>query len=183
MDYDLDGDLDLYVMNNFVTERLTASYREKQNDGKAVSNDQFYRNNGDNTFTNVTLEAGIIYEGFGLGIATGDVNKDGYPDIYVSNDFFERDYLYINQKDGTFKEDIQNETGHVSLASMGSDIADINNDGQYDIFTTEMLPEGDQRLKKMTSFESYDVIHKKQNSFNNKLKLGAKELIILEIKN
>jgi hypothetical protein len=98
-----------------------------------------------------------------LGVSVADVNQDGYPDIYVSNDFFERDYLYINQKNGTFKEDIQNEMGHLSVASMGSDIADINNDGQYDIFTTEMLPEGDKRLKQMTSFESYDVIKAKQH--------------------
>ncbi len=100
---------------------------------------------------------------FGLGVSVCDINQDGYPDIYVSSDFFERDYLYINQKNGTFKEDIQSQMGHLSLASMGSDVGDINNDGKYDLFTTEMLPEGDHRLKTMTLFETYDVNKSKQN--------------------
>ncbi|HEX8021801.1 VCBS repeat-containing protein [Mucilaginibacter sp.] len=163
-DYDNDGDLDCFVLNN--SFRPIESFDFSKN-LRAVVDElggaRLYRNDGGH-FTNVTKEAGIYSSdiGFGLGVSVADVNQDGYPDIYVSNDFFERDYLYINQKNGTFKEDIQNETGHLSLASMGSDIADINNDGQYDIFTTEMLPEGDQRLKKMTAFESYDVIKAKQ---------------------
>jgi hypothetical protein len=163
-DYDNDGDLDCFVLNN--SFRPIESFDFSKN-LRAVVDElggaRLYRNDGGH-FTNVTKEAGIYSSdiGFGLGVSVADINQDGYPDIYVSNDFFERDYLYINQKNGTFKEDIQNETGHLSLASMGSDIADINNDGQYDIFTTEMLPEGDQRLKKMTSFESYDVIKAKQ---------------------
>lgn len=163
-DYDNDGDLDCFVLNN--SFRPIGSF-DFNKDLRSVVDElggaRLYRNDGGH-FTNVTRQAGIFSSdiGFGLGVSVADVNQDGYPDIYVSNDFFERDYLYINQKDGTFKEDIQNETGHVSLASMGSDIADINNDGQYDIFTTEMLPEGDKRLKKMSSFESYDVIKAKQ---------------------
>lgn len=163
-DYDNDGDLDCFVLNN--SFRPIESFDFSKN-LRAVIDElggaRLYRNDGGH-FTNVTKDAGIYSSdiGFGLGVSVADINQDGYPDIYVSNDFFERDYLYINQKNGTFKEDIQNETGHLSLASMGSDIADINNDGQYDIFTTEMLPEGDQRLKKMTAFESYDVIKAKQ---------------------
>ncbi|WPV01531.1 VCBS repeat-containing protein [Mucilaginibacter sp. cycad4] len=163
-DYDNDGDLDCFVLNN--SFRPIESFDFSKN-LRAVVDElggaRLYRNDGGH-FTNVTKEAGIYSSdiGFGLGVSVADINQDGYPDIYVSNDFFERDYLYINQRNGTFKEDIQNETGHLSLASMGSDIADINNDGQYDIFTTEMLPEGDLRLKKMTSFESYDVIKAKQ---------------------
>lgn len=163
-DYDNDGDLDCFVLNN--SFRPIGSF-DFNKDLRSVVDElggaRLYRNDGGH-FTNVTRQAGIFSSdiGFGLGVSVADVNQDGYPDIYVSNDFFERDYLYVNQKDGTFKEDIQNETGHVSLASMGSDIADINNDGQYDIFTTEMLPEGDKRLKKMSSFESYDVIKAKQ---------------------
>ncbi len=163
-DYDNDGDLDCFVLNN--SFRPIESFDFSKN-LRAVVDElggaRLYRNDGGH-FTNVTKEAGIYSSdiGFGLGVSVADINQDGYPDIYVSNDFFERDYLYVNQKNGTFKEDIQNETGHLSLASMGSDIADINNDGQYDIFTTEMLPEGDRRLKKMTSFESYDVIKAKQ---------------------
>jgi hypothetical protein len=164
-DYDNDGDLDCFVLNN--SFRPIGSFDFSKN-LRAVVDElggaRLYRNDGGH-FTNVTKGAGIFSSdiGFGLGVSVADVNNDGYPDIYVSNDFFERDYLYINQKDGAFKEDIQAETGHLSLASMGSDIADINNDGNLDIFTTEMLPEGDRRLKKMTSFESFDVIKLKQH--------------------
>ena len=163
-DYDLDGDLDCYVLNN--SFRPIGSFDFTQNLRQVadeLGGDRLYRNDG-MKYTPVTQQAGIYSSdiGFGLGVSVADINQDGYPDIYVSNDFFERDYLYINQKNGTFKEEIENQTGHLSLASMGSDIADINNDGQYDIFTTEMLPEGDQRLKIMTSFESYDVVKAKQ---------------------
>lgn len=141
LDYDMDGDLDLYLLNNFVTERLSASYRAKINNGTAVSNDDFYRNNGDGTFSNVTLEAGIVYEGFGLGLALGDVNKDGYPDVYVSNDYISNDVLYINQRDGTFKNEIASLLSYQTKSSMGNDMADINNDGYPDMFTLDMLPE------------------------------------------
>ncbi len=140
-DYDRDGDLDLYLLNNFVTERLSASYREKILDGSAISNDKLYRNNGDDTFSDVTLEAGIIYEGFGLGLALGDVNKDGYPDIYVSNDYVSNDLLYINQGDGTFKNEIATYLSYQTKSSMGNDMADINNDGLPDMFTLDMMPE------------------------------------------
>jgi len=164
-DLDNDGDLDCFVLNN--SFRPIGSFDFSANLRGVVDElggARLYRNDNGH-FTNISKQAGIYSSdiGFGLGVSVVDINQDGYPDLYVSNDFFERDYLYINQKNGTFKEDIQNETGHLSLASMGSDIADINNDGQYDIFTTEMLPEGDQRLKKMTSFESYDVTKLKQH--------------------
>lgn len=163
-DYDNDGDLDCFVLNN--SFRPIGTFDFTQNLRTIVDKlggARLYRNDNGH-FTNVTKEAGIYSSdiGFGLGVSVVDINQDGYPDIYVSNDFFEKDYLYINQKNGTFKEEIQDETGHLSLASMGSDIADINNDGQYDIFTTEMLPEGDKRLKKMTAFESYDENKLKQ---------------------
>ncbi|MCK5134960.1 MAG: VCBS repeat-containing protein [Bacteroidales bacterium] len=140
-DYDRDGDLDLYLLNNFVNDRLSASYREKINDGTAASNDDLYRNNGDGTFSNVTLESGIVYEGFGLGLALGDVNKDGYPDIYVSNDYISNDLLYINQGDGTFKNEIDTYMSYQTKSSMGNDMADINNDGNPDMFTLDMMPE------------------------------------------
>ncbi len=148
LDYDLDGDLDLYLLNNFVTERLSASYREKIVDGSAVSNDDLYRNNGDGTYSNVTIEAGIILEGFGLGLALGDVNKDGYPDIYVSNDYISNDVLYINQKDGTFKNEIASLMSNQTKSSMGSDMADINNDGYPDMYTMDMMPEYYHKKKK-----------------------------------
>jgi hypothetical protein len=164
-DYDNDGDLDCFVLNN--SFRPIGSFDFSQNLRAVVDKlggARLYRNDKGH-FVNVTKQAGIFSSdiGFGLGVSVADVNNDGYPDIYVSNDFFERDYLYINQHNGTFKEDIQKQMGHISLASMGSDIADINNDGNLDIFTTEMLPEGDKRLKKMTSFESFDVIKLKQH--------------------
>ncbi|MHB1179856.1 MAG: CRTAC1 family protein, partial [Daejeonella sp.] len=163
-DYDLDGDLDCYVLNN--SFRPIGSFDFSKNlrsEVDELGGDRLYRNDK-GKYTEVTKGAGIYSSdiGFGLGVSVVDINQDGYPDIYVSNDFFERDYLYINQKNGTFKESIEEQTGHLSLASMGSDIADINNDGNYDIFTTEMLPEGDQRLKSMTSFESYDIAKAKQ---------------------
>ncbi|WP_026899077.1 VCBS repeat-containing protein [Daejeonella oryzae] len=163
-DYDLDGDLDCYVLNN--SFRPIGSFdfsKDIRNVVDELGGDRLYQNN--NGYYKEVNKLANIYSsdiGFGLGVSVVDINQDGYPDIYVSNDFFERDYLYINQKNGTFKENIQSMTGHLSLASMGSDIADINNDGLFDIFTTEMLPEGDQRLKSMTSFESYDVGRLKQ---------------------
>jgi enediyne biosynthesis protein E4 len=140
-DYDRDGDLDLYVMNNTVTQRMNTSYRSKIIDGTASNNDRLYRNNGDNTFTDVTLQAGIVYEGFGLGLAIGDVNKDGYPDIYVSNDYISNDLLYINKGDGTFRNEIRKYLSYQSKSSMGNDMADVNNDGNPDIFTLDMMPE------------------------------------------
>ncbi|MFD0792355.1 FG-GAP-like repeat-containing protein [Mucilaginibacter litoreus] len=164
-DMDNDGDLDCFILNN--SFRPIGSFDFSKNLREVVDDlggAHLYRNDGGH-FTNITRQAGIFSSdiGFGLGVSVADVNNDGYPDLYVSNDFFERDYLYINQKNGTFKEDVQNEAGHLSLASMGSDVADINNDGNLDIFTTEMLPEGDKRLKRITSFESFDVIKLKQH--------------------
>ncbi|KPK87323.1 MAG: hypothetical protein AMS27_02695 [Bacteroides sp. SM23_62_1] len=164
-DYDLDGDLDLYLMNNWVNDRLSASYRPKQNDGHAVSNDDLYRNNGDGTFTNVTIEAGIIYEGFGLGLALGDVNKDGYPDVYISNDYVSNDLLYINQRDGTFKNEIARYLSYQTKSSMGDDMADINNDGNPDIFTLDMFPE--YYYKKKQTINGFAYIY-----FTNDAKYG-----------
>jgi hypothetical protein len=140
-DYDLDGDLDLYILNNTLNTRMNTAYRPKIIDGSALNNDRLYRNNGDGTFTDVTLQAGIVFEGFGLGIAIGDVNKDGYPDIYISNDFISNDLLYINQQDGTFRNEISKYISYQTKSSMGDDMADINNDGYPDIYTLDMLPE------------------------------------------
>jgi len=154
-DYDRDGDLDLYVMNNFVNDRLSASYRAKVNDGTAVSNDDLYRNNGDGTFSNITLEAGIFYEGFGLGLALGDVNKDGYPDIYISNDYISNDLLYINQGNGTFRNEIDTYLSYQTKSSMGNDMADVNNDGYPDIFTLDMMPESYHKKKQTINGFSY----------------------------
>lgn len=147
LDYDLDGDLDLYVLNN---EQLTAkptNFRPKVTDGTAVNNDAFYRNNGNGTFTNVTLEAGIVYEGFGLGLAISDMNNDGWPDIHVSNDYITNDILYINNQDGTFSNQTKENLKHQSQFSMGSDISDFNNDALPDLITIDMLGEDNYRKK------------------------------------
>ena len=110
-------------------------------------------------FTDVSKEAGIYGSliAFGLGVTVGDVNGDNWLDIYVSNDFYERDYLYINQRNGTFKESLEESMNHISMSSMGADIADINNDGLLDIFVTDMLPCDDKRLKTTTVFEGYEL--------------------------
>src|SRR4030095_11400107 len=125
--------------------------------------DQFLRNDNGH-FVDITNEAKIYSSliGFGLGVTVGDVNDDRWPDIYVSNDFFERDYLYINNRDGTFTEDIINRMDHISLSSMGADMADMNNDSYPEIFTTDMLPDNDYRLRSTTSFENYSVYLIKQ---------------------
>ena len=154
-DYDNDGDLDLYVLNNTLTKRMDAFYRPKINDGSAPNNDRLYRNNGDGTFTDVTINAGIVYEGFGLGLAIGDVNKDGYPDIYVSNDFSSNDLFYINQRDGTFRNEIRKYISYQTRASMGNDMADVNNDGHPDIFTLDMMPDTYYKRKQTNNGYSY----------------------------
>ncbi len=170
-DYDLDGDLDCYILNNSFMPVNTLNYsnnRELHAEDWPVKDflkgggDKLLRNDN-GKFVNVTKEAGIFGSliGFGLGVTVGDVNGDYWPDLYISNDFYERDYLYINQKDGTFKEEIENWMQHLSLASMGADMADINNDGFPEIFTTEMLPSDETRLKTTTQFENYNIYNLK----------------------
>jgi enediyne biosynthesis protein E4 len=172
-DYDKDGDLDCYILNNSFIPVSSLNYSNKRNlrdtdwdvaDILKGGGDKLLRNDN-GKFVDVSKEAGIYGSliGFGLGVTVGDVNGDLYPDIYISNDFYERDYLYINNKNGTFSEQIQNQTGHISQASMGADLADINNDGLPDIFTTDMLPEDDQRTKTTTSFDNYDLFTRKLN--------------------
>ncbi|MGE5418887.1 MAG: CRTAC1 family protein, partial [Chloroflexota bacterium] len=154
-DYDRDGDLDLYVLNNTLTQRMNTQYRPKITDGTAGNNDRLFRNNGNGSFTDVTLEAGIRFEGFGLGLAFGDVNKDGYPDIYVSNDYISNDLLYINQKDGTFRNEIAKYMSYQTKSSMGNDMADINNDGFPDMYTMDMLPENYYKQRQTINGFSY----------------------------
>lgn len=154
LDYDLDGDLDLYVLNNVVNQHIPTNYRQRITDGTAINNDKLYRNNGDLTFTDVTTEAGIVYEGYGLGLGFSDVNKDGYPDIHVANDYIALDLLYINQGDGTFKNNA-NKLSYHSKFSMGNDITDVNNDGLTDIMTLDMMPEKYFRKKQTINGNSY----------------------------
>ncbi|MBK8633704.1 MAG: VCBS repeat-containing protein [Saprospiraceae bacterium] len=165
-DYDRDGDLDCFILNNSYTDpqRIQVVSRDRFNYG-APGGDRLYRNEG-GKFVDVTKESGI-FSGeidFGLGVSTGDVNNDGYLDIYVSNDFWERDYLYINQKDGTFKEELTDRFGYISANSMGADIADINNDGFLDIFSTDMLPASNKRLKSAINLEEYFLEDMKMKS-------------------
>jgi enediyne biosynthesis protein E4 len=171
-DYDGDSDLDCYILNNsFIPVNVLNYANNRDMRAKDWPVQDFLKGGGDKLlrndngkFTDVSEKAGIYGSliGFGLGVTVGDVNNDGWLDIYVSNDFFERDYLYFNQGNGTFKEDITNAMQHLSTASMGSDMADVNNDGLPDIFATEMLPYDEERLKTTTEFESIDVYNLKQ---------------------
>jgi len=172
-DYDLDGDLDCFLVNNSPLPVNTLNYANTRQipaeqapvaDFLKGGGDHLYRNDN-GKFTDVSKQAGIYGSiiSFGLGVTVGDVNQDGWPDVYVSNDFFEKDYLYINQRNGTFRDELEQRIQHISLSSMGADIGDINNDGHPDIFTTDMLPDDDYRLKTNTSFEGYDVFTLKQN--------------------
>ncbi len=158
-DFDNDGDLDCYMLNN--SKRAAGvGYDLRTNQRKildSLGGNKLYRNDG-NHFTNVTKQSDIYSSeiGFGLGVTIADINKDGWQDIYVSNDYFERDYLYINNHDGTFTESLEKYIREISLFSMGADIADINNDGYPEIFVTDMLPEDESRIKTKTSFENWD---------------------------
>jgi len=164
-DYDSDGDLDVYILNNSFMPVNTLNYsNQRELDAQDWPVKDFLKGGGDKLFKNddgvfmdVTKEAGIYSSliGFGLGVTVDDVNGDHLPDLYISNDFFERDYLYINNGDGTFSEEIEKRMGHISLASMGADMADINNDGFPEIFVSEMLPDEETRLKTEVLFENY----------------------------
>jgi hypothetical protein len=175
-DYDMDGDLDMFKIDNspipvnslgYPKQRDVAANKWKVADNLKGGGDHLYRNDN-GYFTEVTQQAGIhgTLMSFGLGVTVGDVNGDNYPDVYVSNDFFERDYLYINQKNGTFKDELEQRMQHNSYASMGADFGDINNDGFPEIFTTDMLPSDDYRLKTTLNFDDIDQFRlKERNGF------------------
>jgi hypothetical protein len=174
-DYDGDGDLDCFMINNSPIPVNTLNNANERDLPEAQWNvadflkgggNHLYRNDNGH-FTEVTKQAGIHTSliSFGLGVSVADINGDGWPDIYVSNDSYERDYLYINQKNGTFKDETDKYIQHMSLSSMGADIGDINNDGYPEIFTTDMFPENPYRLKTMGSFDNIDL-------FDNKVKAG-----------
>ena len=173
-DYDIDGDLDAFIINNSFIPVNTLNYANtRELPAKDWPVEDFLKGGGDHLlrndngkFTDVSKEAGIHGSliSFGLGVTVGDVNGDQYPDVYISNDFFERDYLYINQRNGTFKDELEMWMQHTSLSSMGADMADINNDGHLDLFVTDMLPDDDYRLKTTSSFESIEVYKLKEKS-------------------
>lgn len=154
-DYNNDGLLDVYVLTNVLDKGTPVAYRPKISNGTAVNNDRLYRNNGNNTFTNVTRQAGILMEGFGNSVAVTDINHDGWPDIYVGNDFISNDLLYINNKNGTFTNRITDYFKHTGWSVMGSDMVDINNDGLPDLVSLEMLPEENLRKKTMLMGDNY----------------------------
>ena len=160
-DYDRDGDLDLYVLVDKIDEaRFPNKYHYKITDGTAPGTDHLYRNDRSDSlhhpvFTDVSGQAGILMEGFGLGVHISDINKDGWPDIYVTNDYISNDLLYINNKNGTFTNKAADYFKHTSFSAMGNDIADINNDGLQDIIAVDMLPEDNFRKKMMLNPNNY----------------------------
>ncbi|RDC62044.1 VCBS repeat-containing protein [Adhaeribacter pallidiroseus] len=156
-DYDRDGDLDAFLIVNPASLRDNVNLiRTRQLKGESPSTDVLYRNNGDNTFTDVSREAGILAEGYSLGLAVSDINNDGWPDVYISNDFISNDVLYINNQDGTFTDRAAECLKHTSYAGMGNDIADINNDGLMDIVELDMRPEDNHRQKLIMPASGYD---------------------------
>ena len=142
IDYNRDGLLDLFIVNYNTRDFTRFDITTIRNETDRFAGDKLYRNNGDGTFTNVSEEAGIHQNpiGFGLSATVSDLNDDGWPDIYVTNDYMERDYMYINQGEGTFSDEILSRTNVTSYFSMGSDISDIDNNGSPDIIIADMLP-------------------------------------------
>lgn len=157
-DYDRDGDLDCYLLNNsFKSVGNFDLVKDGRLQPDSLGGNKLYRND-DGHFVDVTSMSGIYSSriGFGLGVTITDINKDGWQDIYVSNDFFERDYLYINQKNGRYNESLEKYVRELSMNSMGADIADIDNDGYSDIYVTDMFPQHEDRIKSKTVFENWD---------------------------
>jgi hypothetical protein len=164
-DYDRDGDLDMFLVTSAMNVPNKNSVRRPVGDGTHVTTDRLYRNEGMDPatrlpgFRDISREAGITWDGFGLGSCISDINRDGWPDIYISNDYITNDVLYINQGDGTFQNLIRDYFQHVSYSTMGMDIADFNNDGLVDVFTLDMLPEDYFRKRimagNMRSYERY----------------------------
>jgi hypothetical protein len=159
-DFDLDGDLDLFLLNHNIKSIqnhdpvLTRSLLSQKHEAGS----QLFENQG-GEFVEVTEKAGISSSSlsYGLGVSVADINGDGWPDIYIGNDYTMPDYLYINQKNGKFKDEIQSMLDHVSHFSMGNDIADFNNDGLLDIFTLDMLPEDNLRQKLLLSPDNFEL--------------------------
>ena len=162
-DYDGDGDLDCYLLNN--STRSTTGYNAKPglrdipdpNGGNKLLRNETVET-GRTTFTDVTQQAGIYSSaiGFGLGVTVGDINADGHPDLFVSNDYFERDYLYVNRGDGTFAERLTDYMPEISKGSMGADFADLTGDGLPELFVTEMLPRSEVRRKTKAAFDGWN---------------------------
>ena len=173
-DYDLDGDLDCFIINNSPLPFSTINYAEMRDKSIDQWNvDENLKGGGNHLFRNdkgwykeVTAAAGL-HSGlisFGLGVAVSDLNSDGWPDIYVCNDFIEKDYCYINQRNGTFRDEMENRLQSISMSSMSADAGDINNDGFPEIFTTDMIPDDDYRLKTTGTFDNIELYMAKQKA-------------------
>ena len=189
-DYDKDGDLDCYLLTH--ATHSVSSYDKVSARGlrdneagdhlfqnnSVVGNSQLTTHNSQ-LFTDVSAKAGIYGAamGYGLGIVTADINNDGWDDIYVSNDFHEDDYYYVNQKDGTFKEEVKQHFKHLSKYSMGCDVSDVNNDGLLDVFTSDMHPPDEITEKMSMSEDEYDIYqYKLQFGFYNQYSRNALQL-------
>lgn len=157
-DYDKDGDLDAYILNHNVKDFKRFDVKAIQFMRDSLAGDRLMQNDHGH-FVDVSVQAGIKGNpiGFGLGIHIADLNNDTWPDIYVSNDYLEEDYLYINRQDGTFTDEIKSRTNHISYFSMGNDIGDLNNDLLPDIITTDMLPEDNKRQKLLFGPDKYEA--------------------------
>lgn len=157
-DYDLDGDLDMYLLNHSVHTSRSYGRVNLRQESDGLAGDRLYKNN-QGIFIDVTASSGIYNSqiGYGLGLAISDVNLDGWPDIYVSNDFHENDYLYLNNQDGTFTESIKKMIGHTSRFSMGNSIADLNNDQNPEIMTLDMLPDDEEVLKNSAGEDPFEI--------------------------
>ena len=156
-DYDKDGDLDLYLLNHNVVVIREFEFAKAKETRHPYAGDKLFRNDN-GKYVDVSEAAGIKGSplGFGLGVTVADINQDGWQDIYVSNDYIEPDYLYINNRDGTFSDKMTDYMQHISYFSMGCDVSDINNDGWVDIFTVDMLPESNKRQKLLYGPENYE---------------------------
>jgi enediyne biosynthesis protein E4 len=163
-DYDRDGDLDMFMLNHSLHENGTFGKSTLRNDAHPLAGDRLLRNDN-GRYVDVTQGSGIYNSviGYGLGVVVSDVNLDGWPDLYVGNDFHENDYLYINQKDGTFKENLQQAMTHTSRYTMGVDFADMNNDAFPDLIAMDMLPDDPVMLKASAAEDAYDVYNFKLN--------------------
>lgn len=161
-DYDKDGDLDVYL-SNYLFTGINANYiKPRDRTGQSYANDRLYRNEGASSkqghpvFADVTIQAGIKEDGFGLGVVVSDFNNDSWPDVYVANDFISNDELWLNNKNGTFTNCIDKAIRHQSYSSMGTDAGDLNNDGLSDVITLDMLPEQNERKKISFFFMNYE---------------------------
>lgn len=163
-DYDMDGDLDMYLLNHSTHQnRNYGPRKDKLQVFNPLTGDRLYRNDGGKKFTDVTKQSGINSSiiGYGLGIAASDINLDGYPDLYIGNDFHENDYMYINQHNGTFKDELTDRVMHTSQFSMGVDVADATNDGFPEIMTMDMLPSDPYILKRSEGDDELDIFNLK----------------------